>query len=130
MAAPRQRGTPISAVTHTPEGQKELRSLGDANLGDRSLSLGSGKDGSLVGSHDAVYVTVPLTDVDDQVVQVSHALGRVPGWATKWELTGPASAVNVVSDTKSAWTKTTIRVRVVRTSGSLAGARLTLMVGG
>jgi hypothetical protein len=126
----RVRGSAVSGVSHSPEDKRVLENLGDANLANRGVSLGTGKGGTAAGKTDSVYVTVPLEDTADQVVQVAHTLGRVPAWATKWELSGPSSAVNVVSDSKSSWTKTTIRVRVVRTAGSLAGARLTLLVGG
>jgi uncharacterized membrane protein len=126
----RVRGSAISGVQHRPEDKRVLENLGDANLANRGVSLGTGKNGTAAGKTDSVYVTVSLDDVADKVYTFAHALGRVPAWATKWELTGPTSVVNVVSDSKSSWTKTTLRVRVVRTAGSLAGARLTLLVGG
>jgi hypothetical protein len=131
----RVRGSATSEVSHSPEDQRVMTGIGEANFSKRGISLGAGKDGELAGSHDAVYVEKVLEDSADQVLTLPHALGRVPTWATLWELAslpGLIQSAAVQSHDKTAWTKTTIRVRVLRStgSGSLAGARMKLLVGG
>ena len=127
----RPRGTAVSGATRSPEDQKVLRNLGDANVMQRGLSLGSGADGSLAGRFDAVFATKVLA-AGDVVVELPHALGRKPGWAKLWETENAAGAVglSVYSEGKDSWTSSTVRVRLSIASGSLAGVKITLLVGG
>jgi hypothetical protein len=128
----RVRGTAVSGVLHSPEDKRVLTGIGDANIPARGITLGTGKDGTTAGKTDSVYVSAVLVDGDGQVLTLSHALGRVPAWANLWEMHSMTGAALVQSYDKNAWTKTTIRVRVLKSSGSgsLAGARMTLLVGG
>jgi hypothetical protein len=128
----RIRGSAISRVSHDPENKRVLENLGDVNLANRGVTLGSGKNGTAAGKTDSVYVSVVLKDSPDEIYTLSHGLGRVPAWANLWEMASSTGAATVQSHDKNAWTKTTIRVRVLRSSlsGSLAGARMTLLVGG
>ena len=129
----RVRGSAISGVSHPrADDRRVLENLGDANLMDRGVTLGSGKDGTLAGKTDSVYVSAVLEDAEDKKYSLAHSLGRVPAWANLWEMSSATGAALVQSYDKTAWTKTTIRVRVLRStgSGSLAGARMTLLVGG
>jgi hypothetical protein len=132
----RVHGTSISRVSHTPENKRVLENLGDANLANRGVSLGNGKNGTLAGKTDSVYVNAVLDAAIDtdgaQVLTLSHGLGRLPAWANLWEMASTTGSATVQSYDKNSWTKTTIRVRVLKSSlsGALAGARMTLLVGG
>ncbi len=132
----RVHGSSISRVSHSPEDKRVLENLGDTNLANRGVSLGTGKNGTLAGKTDSVYVNAVLGATVDsdgaQVLTLSHELGRVPAWANLWEMHSMTGAATVQSYDKNSWTKTTIRVRVLKSSlsGALAGARMTLLVGG
>jgi hypothetical protein len=128
----RPRGSAISGALHDAESQRVLRGIGDANIMERGVTLGTGKDGTTAGKTDSVYVSAVLVDAPDQTLALAHSLGRVPGWVTVWEMATSTGAALVQSSDKTSWTKTTIRVRVLKSSGSgsLAGARMTLLVGG
>jgi hypothetical protein len=122
MAAPRTRGTPISGPPSLEMVAGALRGgIGDVNVQERGLSL---------NRLDVVLAARTLLAGDSEV-EVAHGLERVPGWVSVWEIRTdgtPVIVANAVS--RERWTSSTVRVRVHAVSGSLAGAVLTLLVGG
>jgi hypothetical protein len=124
------RGTPISGATRKPEEQQTLRQLGDANAMPRGTSLGSGKAGTFAGKADACFVEVRPGAVASTTLLVPHSFGRVPAWARVHEVIGSPVGLVVGSVQKDRWTSTTLRVSVSVTSGTLAGVKIKLLVGG
>lgn len=103
-------------------------------LRDKSIGLGSGRDGTAAGKLAAVYVDVDLTAHPDLAnVDIGHALGRKP---TMVELVGIANAalttpptVSIMHVSPEKWTATNARVAVTIT-GTQAGTVLKFRVGG
>jgi len=111
------------------------RHLGDANLQDRGLGMGSAKSGTLAGKANAVWASVaikPTTDLAD--IEVAHALGTVPVVCRLERVENPLypnAAVSASPIRMSEWTRTTCRVAVgFGEGGGVAGATLTFYVGG
>ena len=102
-------------------------------LRDKSLGLGSGKDGTAAGKLAAVYVDVDLTGHPDLAnVDVGHSLGRTPAFVElasieNTTLTVPPT-VALMPVGRSKWTPTNARIAV--TTSTQAGTVLKLRVGG
>lgn len=107
--------------------------IGDANMQERGLSLGSPSPGALAGKLDAVYASLKTSTAGGNTYDVSHSLGRVPSIVL---LVGsenaptPASHYHVIPWERQKWTHSTLRIRVAALVGSLDGGVLTLLVGG
>ena len=134
IAVANPRGTPVSEATVKPATAQVLKHIGDANIGDRGLSIGTGVHGSQVGKQDAQYATY-RTKAGEQDLIVPHSLGRIPSVVKlqHQEITPQAAAnshLAISLQQRNQWTASTFRARVCATvAGADHDVILTFVVG-
>jgi hypothetical protein len=134
MAKP--KGALPSAAIDEAVSRALARRLGAANMQDRALGYGRPKHGELAGKQNAVWSEVEIKAADDPSdLEVPHALGSVPVFCTLMFWDNPTTADVFVAARPvfvHRWTTSTCRVAVAKVSGAgtLAGTRLTFLVGG
>lgn len=108
--------------------------LGDESVRGRGLKTALLKDGEPIGKHDAVVAIAPPVSGAGGVVEVKHALGRIPGYCRILQVVPPVGNtchVSVAPKEYEKWTETTIRVDLYHVAiGSMDNAIVYLEIGG
>ena len=126
------RGAPAPIASGVDQRSKVDGGLGDANFQPRAIGFGKVEHGKDVGMHDAEYRSFG-TKGTQNIYEVSHGLGRKPGFAIKVKSVNtqtPVSHYSVEPWNYEKWTENTVTVHVWSITGSLDGGQITLMIGG